>query len=95
MTAAALDEGRSGNLQRRNARLHHIDAVLESASQDPSHKMEWGWPILGIRDPVGSCLALEKKELNNMPTTRKNRDLACRKERDLCATPAPDVFASV
>ena len=56
MTAAALDEGRSGNLQRQNALLHHIYAVLESASQDPSHETEWGWPILGIQDPEGRLL---------------------------------------
>ena len=57
MTAAALDEGISGNLQRQNALLHHIYVVLESASQDPSHEMEWGWYILGIQDPEGPCLA--------------------------------------
>ena len=57
MTAAALDEGRSGNLQRQNALPHHIYVVLESASQDPSHEMEWGWAILGIQDPEGPCLA--------------------------------------
>ena len=56
MTAAALDEGKSGNLQRQNALLHHIYAVLESASQDPSHETEWGWPILGIQDPEGRLL---------------------------------------
>ena len=57
MTAAALDEGRSGSLQRQNALLHHINAVLESASQDSSHEMQWGWPILGIQDPEGPSLA--------------------------------------
>ena len=40
MTAAALDEGRFGSLQRQNALLHHIYAVLELAAQDPSHEME-------------------------------------------------------
>ena len=58
MTAAALDEGRSGNLQRQIALLHHIYVVLESASWDPSHKTEWRWPVLGIQDPEGPCLAL-------------------------------------
>ena len=58
MTAAALDEGRSGNLQRQNATLHHIYAVLEPASQDPSHETEWGWPLLGIQDPEGRLLPL-------------------------------------
>ena len=51
MTAAALDEGRSGSLQRQSALLHHIHAVLGSAAQDPPHEMVWGWPILGNQDP--------------------------------------------
>ena len=59
VTAAALEEGRSGNLQRQNALLHHMYAVLESASQDPSHETEWGWPILGIQDPEGRLLPSE------------------------------------
>ena len=42
MTAAALDEGRSGNLQRHSALLHHIYAVLQSAAQES-----------GPRDAVG------------------------------------------
>ena len=49
MTAVALDEGRSGNLQSQTALPHRIHAVLESVSQDPAHEMEWGWPILGTR----------------------------------------------
>ena len=57
MTAAALDEGRSGNLQRQSALLHHIYAVLESAAHDPAHEMQWDWPILGIKDPDGPALA--------------------------------------
>ena len=57
MTAAALGEGRSGSLQHQSALLHHIHAVQESAAQDPSREMEWGWPILVIQDPEGPCLA--------------------------------------
>ena len=53
---SSLDEGRSGNLQRQSAQFHHIYAVLESAAQDPSHEMEWSWPILGIQDPEGPAL---------------------------------------
>ena len=52
MTAAALDEVRSGNLQRQSALLHHIYAVPESAAQDPAHEMQWSWPILGIQGPL-------------------------------------------
>ena len=61
MTAAALDEGRSGNLQRQSALLHHIHVVLESAAQDPTHEMQWGWPILVIQDLDGSALALSAR----------------------------------
>ena len=74
-TSAALDEGEVWKPAHRNAWLHHIHAVLESASQDPSHEIEWGWPILGIRDPVEPCLALEQKNSR----TCQQHDLACRK----------------
>ena len=51
VTAGALHEGRSGNLQRQNALLHHFYAVLEPASQDPSHETEWGWPATRSGSP--------------------------------------------
>ena len=54
MTAAALDEGKSGNLQRQNALFHHIYAVLESASQDPSHETGWGWTQRAVSCPWAS-----------------------------------------
>ena len=53
MVAAALDEGRSGSLERQQAMLCQIYTVCESAAKDPSHDLAWGWPVLGIRDPEG------------------------------------------
>ena len=72
-TAAALDEGKSGNLQRQNALLHHMYVFRESASQDPSHETEWGWPILGIQDPEGRLLPPWASEQSAV--------VACHKER--------------
>ena len=42
---------------RQNALLHHIYAVLESASPDSSDEMEWRWPIWGSQEPEGPSLA--------------------------------------
>ena len=52
MVAAALNEGRTGSLERQQAMLCQIYTVCESAAKDPSH-LAWGWPVLGIRDPEG------------------------------------------
>ena len=53
MVSAALDEGRTGSLERQHSLLVHIYVVLEAAAKDPAHELAWGWPLLGIADPEG------------------------------------------
>ena len=53
LLAAALDEGRTGSLERQQALLCQMYTVCESAAKDPSHDLAWGWPVLSIRDPKG------------------------------------------
>ena len=98
MTAAALDEGRSGNLQRQSALLHHIHAVLESAARDPAHEMQWRWPILGIQDPDGLALVPRAPaEQSAVVAYHKERMAleAARKSIGSPATTATETSASV
>ena len=66
MTAVALDDGRSGNLQRQSALLHHIYAVLEWAAQVAAHEVQWCWPA------ERSAVAAYLKERMALETSRKS-----------------------
>jgi hypothetical protein len=53
LIAACLDEGRVYGPQQQHALLQHAYKVLEATAKDPSHEMQWSWPLLGIADPAG------------------------------------------
>ena len=53
LVAACLDEGRVYGLEQQQALLQHAYKVLEATARDPSHEMQWSWPLLGIADPAG------------------------------------------
>ena len=68
MIAAALDDSRSGNLQRQNV-LRTI-----AVPRDPFRKMEWSWAVLEVQDPAGSILASRgRSEQSAAVTYRKER----------------------
>ena len=48
-----MDEGRVYGLEQQQALLQHAYKVLEATARDPSHEMQWSWPLLGIADPAG------------------------------------------
>jgi len=53
LVAGALDEGRSGSLNRQHAYLASAMALIEGAAKSADHDLAWGWPLLGVRDPGG------------------------------------------
>ena len=52
MVACALDEGRAVSLEAQQAFLVHVYRVLEQAAKEDKHDLGYGWPILGVPDPV-------------------------------------------
>ena len=72
MTAVALDDGRSGNLQRQSVLLHHIYAVQESTAQDPAHEMQWASPIFGHLGSKRVASWAPRKERMALEAARKS-----------------------